>query len=371
MVQNNHRRRNLLHNETNVNNKNKQQSNDDDQSINNDKNIGKQNNSKQQQQHKSMNSNVFSDDNRNNNNNNVNGILSWPIWLRKIMISMSIMFIIYIYHYHKDNQSLSLKTTITMASRHDNYLGSPIGKFIQCSTNDYHDDRIRFKQCTPNKCGRFVSDSIVNNNEALELRLFAQTIFTLIRPQGGVAIFDLASGALSNGTQFVNLYKLIKLSPNLQQMIKSKTFDTFHIVRKKLIQTISLTFGIESNHLYLTSPVFFTRIDSRLAKTLNDEYWHPHVDKFTYDSFHYTSLLYLSTYDEEFSGGRFIFMDEQKLDKKISNTTIEPKFGRVSFFTSGSENQHMVEIVSNGERFALTIPFTCDPNKQAILPTTI
>jgi hypothetical protein len=34
--------------------------------------------------------------------------------------------------------------------------------------------------------------------------------------------------------------------------------------------------------------------------------------------------------------------------------------GRVSMFTSGSENRHMVERVTSGERYALTVSFTCD-----------
>lgn len=39
--------------------------------------------------------------------------------------------------------------------------------------------------------------------------------------------------------------------------------------------------------------------------------------------------------------------------------------GRVSMFTSGAENLHYVEKVTQGTRFALTIAFTCD-EKHAI-----
>jgi hypothetical protein len=35
--------------------------------------------------------------------------------------------------------------------------------------------------------------------------------------------------------------------------------------------------------------------------------------------------------------------------------------GRVSFFTSGSENVHYVEKLESGVRYAITISFTCDP----------
>ena len=37
--------------------------------------------------------------------------------------------------------------------------------------------------------------------------------------------------------------------------------------------------------------------------------------------------------------------------------------GRVSFFTSGSENLHHVEKVYSGTRYAVTISFTCDPER--------
>ena len=39
--------------------------------------------------------------------------------------------------------------------------------------------------------------------------------------------------------------------------------------------------------------------------------------------------------------------------------------GRVSMFTSGSENLHHVEKVTSGTRYALTVSFTCD-QKYAI-----
>lgn len=91
------------------------------------------------------------------------------------------------------------------------------------------------------------------------------------------------------------------------------------------------------------------------AKTVHDEYWHPHVDKETYESFHYTSLLYLNDFGRDFEGGRFVFIDKNNV-----NSTVEPRKGRVSMFTSGKENLHSVEKVTSGTRYALTVSFTCD-----------
>jgi hypothetical protein len=44
--------------------------------------------------------------------------------------------------------------------------------------------------------------------------------------------------------------------------------------------------------------------------------------------------------------------------------------GRVSMFTSGSENLHYVERVTSGTRYALTVSFTCD-QKYAIEDPTL
>ena len=82
-------------------------------------------------------------------------------------------------------------------------------------------------------------------------------------------------------------------------------------------------------------------------------------DKETYPNFHYTSLLYLTDFEEDFKGGEFVFVDGH--DKL--NRTIEPRLGRVSFFTSGVENKHYVKRVTSGVRYALTLGFTCDATK--------
>lgn len=46
------------------------------------------------------------------------------------------------------------------------------------------------------------------------------------------------------------------------------------------------------------------------------------ITKETYETFHFTSLLYLSDYGSEFQGGRFVFIDGDNM-----NRTVEPKKG--------------------------------------------
>ncbi|KAK4812047.1 hypothetical protein QYF61_026185, partial [Mycteria americana] len=222
------------------------------------------------------------------------------------------------------------------------------------------------KRCTPRKCGRGVTDAVITREEAERIRRIAERGLSLGGSDGGrfrnwgkeslalASILDLHSGALSLGKHFVNLYRYF--GDKIQDIFTEEDFALYRDVRRRIQQRIAQAFGISSASMYLTKPTFFSRINNTEAKTTHDEYWHPHVDKVTYGSFDYTSLLYLSDYTEDFGGGRFVFMDAG------SNKTIEPRAGRVSFFTSGSENLHRVEKVHWGTRYAITISFTCNPD---------
>ncbi|XP_076035508.1 2-oxoglutarate and iron-dependent oxygenase domain-containing protein 3-like isoform X2 [Oratosquilla oratoria] len=221
---------------------------------------------------------------------------------------------------------------------------------VECS-KDYQEELKHFPGCVPKNCGRMVQDTIVTDSEVLALLDIAQRGLGLGGSTGGASILDLHSGALSSGSTFVNIYKL----EASKRIFKNQDFLIYRHVKNKIHAAIADHFGISKEHLYLTHPTFFSRITNKPAQTIHDEYWHPHVDKDTYESFHYTSLLYLTDYGFDFDGGRFIFVDKE------GNKTVEPRRGRVSAFTSGSENLHFVEKVSKGTRYAVTVSFTCDP----------
>jgi hypothetical protein len=136
--------------------------------------------------------------------------------------------------------------------------------------------------------------------------------------EGGATILDLHSGALSKGTTFVNIFLL---QPDI---FTSQEFKVYKNVRTKIMESVAHTFGVAPERLHLTHPTFFSRLNDRPAQSLNDEYWHAHVDKETYQSFHYTSLLYLNDFGNDFKGGRFVFIDPDH-----RNRTIEPKKGEI------------------------------------------
>ncbi|KAL2078203.1 hypothetical protein ACEWY4_025888 [Coilia grayii] len=248
--------------------------------------------------------------------------------------------------------------TETLVSRRE-LLQQPKVFSVPCS-EDY-DNYKRFPGCTPQSCGRAVTDTVVTREEASALKQLAERGLSLGGSEGGASILDLHSGALSMGKQFVNIYKYS--GEQIKDVFSKEDFDLYKDVRGRIQGMIAETFGLDPSRLYLTKPTFFSRINSTDAKTAHDEYWHPHIDKVTYGSFDYTSLLYLSDFGTDFGGGRFIFMDA------TGNRTVEPRAGRVSFFTSGSENLHRVEKVTWGTRYAITVSFTCDSDHAIDNPT--
>ncbi|XP_055935924.1 2-oxoglutarate and iron-dependent oxygenase domain-containing protein 3-like [Argiope bruennichi] len=233
---------------------------------------------------------------------------------------------------------------------------------VSCSAS-YKKDISRFKDCIPKHCGRLVTDIVVSPEEAAHLLRLSKKGLAFGGSSGGASILDLHSGALSYDSSFINVYEKLK-AHGKNNVFTQDDFKVYSNVRNKIQQIIAYNFGIPVTKIYLTHPTFFSEMTTRTAKTKHDEYWHVHVDKETYPSFHYTSLLYLNDYGIDFSGGRFIFVNDGK------NMTVEPRIGRVSAFTSGAENPHYVERVSSGTRYALTVSFTCDP-KLAIADPTI
>lgn len=257
--------------------------------------------------------------------------------------------------------SLDGDITETLVSKGELISPQPRVYSVQCS-EDYENYK-RYPGCTPQKCGRAVTDSVVTREEAQVLRRLAERGLALAGSEGGASILDLHSGALSMGKQFVNIYRYF--GDQIGDVFTQEDFQLYRNVRERIQAVIAETFDLDPTLMYLTKPTFFSRINSTEAKTQHDEYWHPHIDKVTYGSFDYTSLLYLSDYGSDFTGGRFIFMDQN------SNRTVEPRAGRVSFFSSGSENLHRVEKVTWGTRYAITVSFTCDPAHAISDPTLL
>ncbi|KAF5272521.1 hypothetical protein FQR65_LT17363 [Abscondita terminalis] len=232
------------------------------------------------------------------------------IWSRFVVVAG---VIIYIWYTAKDGKETSLGRQKEVLQQR--------GQAFECDP-EYLEEINGFPACVPKKCGRYISDKIVTSND----------IDVLLR----IAKRGFALGGSDGGTKFINVYSLEKA----KEVFNAADLVAYKIVKAKIQHAIAETFQIDQDSLHLTHPTFFSRINNLEAKTVHDEYWHVHVDKDVYESFHYTSLLYLSNFGKDFQGGRLIFLESPK-----NNVTLEPRKGRVAMFSSGRENPHYVEKV--------------------------
>lgn len=275
------------------------------------------------------------------------------VWSRLVVI---IGVIVYVWYSSKSGKETNLAKQKEILDQR--------GQAFECD-EDFLEEIETFPGCVPKKCGRYVTDKLVTANEADILLKIAKRGIALGGSDGGASILDLHSGALSYGQKFVNIYSI----EESRKIFNTADLAIYKIVKSKIQHAISETFRIPKENLYLTHPTFFSKLTNLEPKTEHDEYWHVHVDKVTYESFHYTSLLYLSDYGVDFDGGRLIWLDGP-LDKPTNNVTVEPRKGRVAMFTSGAENVHYVERVAKGTRYAITVSFTCDVSKSIKDPVT-
>lgn len=100
---------------------------------------------------------------------------------------------------------------------------------VDCDT-DYLSEITEFASCVPNKCGRFVTDSLVTEQEASILLDLAKLGLSYGGSSGGASILDLHSGALSQGEEFVNIFKISEANGFLNENALN-VYKVFYLMR--------------------------------------------------------------------------------------------------------------------------------------------
>lgn len=257
----------------------------------------------------------------------------------------------------------------TIAHQSSTY-NTPNFQELDCS-EEYSTNPPTSDNCTPTKCGRLVLDGVLTDEEVEVLTSIARD-GTMIAGggAGGASIIELHTSSASAGENFISLFNRAKQGHEqtingMEEIYSEYNMQKYSEIKEKLMGVVAETWGIDQTRLNLAAPTFFSRLTNKKAVTENDQYWHKHVDTLQYRVFHYTGLVYLSDYSTDFEGGRFIFdtVDRNSKFKAKGHPTqqiVEPKKGRFSVFTSGHENPHHVERVSEGIRYAFTMGFTCN-----------
>lgn len=96
--------------------------------------------------------------------------------------------------------------------------------FFDCSP-DYLAEVSAFPACAPKRCGRLVTDALLQDHEVDVLLDLAQSGLALGGSAGGASILDLHSGALSRGNHFVNVFK----QPGGDQLFRPEQMKVYEV----------------------------------------------------------------------------------------------------------------------------------------------
>ncbi|RWS20301.1 2-oxoglutarate and iron-dependent oxygenase domain-containing protein 3-like protein, partial [Leptotrombidium deliense] len=211
---------------------------------------------------------------------------------------------------------------------------------VNCSEKGYRNEQLLGS--APNHCGVVVDDLLIEGKDALKLRgIIEKSIenFGFTREEAPenvnikrIKLFEFVIRGLRNRVIAESDYELIKL------------------VSERIKKSVSSSFGIQEKNLFFTPICEATRFKPIVAF---QEF--RHVDKVRSPPLVVTSIIWLSTHGEHFSGGRLHFLMNNSL-------LIEPKLGRFAAWSSSYECPHEVQELISGERYALLFAFTVDPN---------
>lgn len=123
-------------------------------------------------------------------------LTSYRIWTRLVIVVAVLIIAYFTASKDKERKFATRRESIIFRSQN-----------LDCDIA-YLNEITEFASCVPNKCGRFVTDSLVTEQEANLLLDLAKKGLSFGGGIGGASILDLHSGALSKGEDFVNIYKL-------------------------------------------------------------------------------------------------------------------------------------------------------------------
>ena len=223
--------------------------------------------------------------------------------------------------------------------------------------------------CLTTTCRRKVVDGIFSGDDIDALLEIAKKgLDKREGVRGGPSIVDINTGYIRDSNGLVNMFA------SDESVYTSEDFRVYGSIIKRLKEEVESTF--ENVVTYFTAPTFITRLDGNSSwepQEPHDEYWHAHSDMANTAHYFYSGLLYLSDFEVDFTGGRFLFLSHNSSsgddvyvpdDDYTVDSVVEPRRGRVVVFTAGEENMHRVERVTSGERFVLSFWFTCDQRKE-------
>ncbi|RWR99984.1 2-oxoglutarate and iron-dependent oxygenase domain-containing protein 3-like protein, partial [Dinothrombium tinctorium] len=194
----------------------------------------------------------------------------------------------------------------------------------------------------PLHCGTMVSDMIIDAHEALKLRDLVKISIQSIG-------YSRKNYPESLNIKRVRLYEIF-VRGERKGFFNESHFEIIKKVSEIVKRAVSLTFGLPEQKLFFAPISEATRF-----KSVTEFQEFRHVDKVRAPTLVVTSIIWLSTSGDHFTGGELEFLTDSPI-------LLEPKLGRFAAWTSSYENPHAVREMKDGERYALLFAFTIDEN---------
>lgn len=196
-------------------------------------------------------------------------------------------------------------------------------------------------------------------------------------------------------TSFDTFPELVSLTFNELETMPAKTILMFARLIERVRRTISYEYGVPLKTilpLQAYSRKYVAGSTQQGGGGGEGDFVTLHTDEATHAGYHYSCVLYLSTQGKEFEGGAFVFNDPDPNYKKKSIsvddddedddydepetylsledeirragrkfTPFHPTRGAAVIFSSGWENMHEVERITEGTRYCVPAFFTTSP----------
>lgn len=204
--------------------------------------------------------------------------------------------------------------------------------------------KLNYIQLEPSKKGRFLTEGFITHEQC-------KNIISVMHDMNEEDVGENLSG--------LTLHQIEKNNP--------EQFNLVIQVREKILNKVRQTF--EDDNIYIE----FTHLTKRLPG--QNKYSHDiHSDNcsWNFDKMiceekedsccnwrSHSAILYLNECD----GGEFFFYEPISQKK----TFLKPFPGTLLYFSSGAENLHGVEKLTNGIRYAFAVWFTKDPERQELI----
>eukprot|EP00936_MAST-01D_sp_MAST-1D-sp1_P000165 g165.t1 len=223
------------------------------------------------------------------------------------------------------------------------------------------------------RCSRLVLDAVITRSEAAQVREYARSIMKWPSPKSERRdMYEQARDPQMHARETRDGGKRCCAKKDNMSLLHSALLGAAkrgnirgHLQLLRWVEwqrrAVAREYGVPLAKLHIASS-YVTRISALHSKKT---YANIHSDQSSFNRFHFTNTLYLSTHGTDFRGGTLTFFNDNHNYKlpggrpmRMASLSVEPAVGRAVLLSSGWENIHQIDRVSAGGRLSIQTFFT-------------